>query len=122
MNEDDTTASTRDVVDERVEELKQVLDEGRAKRIALDERERINELKSDDVSGHTDDGRLPARPDDFDDVPPALRLKAAADGMSEFNRILKELAKSVWYITAILLGFFAVFVAYLVAKWGLTLV
>lgn len=100
MSEADTTASTREVADG----------------------ETIPDPENDDVSGHTADERLPARADDFDDVPPALRLAAAADGMSEFNRILKELAKSVWYVTAILLGFFSVFVAYLVAKWGLTLV
>lgn len=108
MSEDDTTTSTRDVAD--------------GENVVISDGETIHHPKDADVAGHTDDERLPARADDFDDVPPALRLAAAADGMSEFNRILKEIAKSVWYTTAILLGFFAVFVAYLVAKWGLTLV
>lgn len=100
MSEHDTTASTRDIADG----------------------DPIPEREKDGVAGDQDDDRLPARADDFVDVPPTVRLSAAADSMSEFNRILKEIAKSVWYVALILLGFFVVFVAYQVAKWGGTLV
>lgn len=64
---------------------------------------------------------LPARPEDYDGIPVGVRLAATADAMEEFNRVLWNIAKSVFIIVAMLLGISMVVIAYYAAEFLATL-
>lgn len=65
---------------------------------------------------------LPARREDYEALPTADRISAAADAMGEFNRALWQVAKAIFIIAAILFAMFAVFAMYLLVSYGLQVV
>lgn len=64
---------------------------------------------------------LPANTEDFGNVPVGVRLAATADAMEEFNRMLWNVAKSVFIIVAMLLGVSMVVLAYYAAHFLATI-
>lgn len=64
----------------------------------------------------TDDSNLPA---DTETWGPQQQLASTADSMVEFNRMLWEIAKSVFITASILLAVFLVIAAGLLVKFGI---
>lgn len=50
-------------------------------------------------------------------IPGVERVSGVADALEEFNRVLFEIAKSFWIITAMLLGIFLLLIAYNVVEY-----
>lgn len=67
------------------------------------------------------DADLPANTDDFDGAPISVKLATTADALEEFNRVLWNVAKSVFIIVAMLLGISMVALAYYAAEFLATL-
>lgn len=65
-------------------------------------------------------GELPANRNPIVEPTPTEHLDAAADGLSAFNRILWEIAKTFGIITLILMLVFSLFMAWQIAQWGMT--
>lgn len=61
------------------------------------------------------------RYDPRDVIPPAEAIGSAADAMEEFNRLLWQIARSVFIIVAMLLGVSFVVLAYYAAEFLATL-
>lgn len=71
------------------------------------------------VLAEMSDEQLPARSEDYDGIPAAVRIADTADAMEEVNRLLWQLAKSVFIIAAILFALFMVFAMYWLATAGM---
>ena len=72
---------------------------------------------SDKATDEKSDVELPANPERYD-IGPQVRLEAAGDTMEEFNRVLFQVAKAIWFTALILLAVFVVFMAYVLAQLG----
>lgn len=62
-----------------------------------------------------DDATLPDTPREH--IPTAERIDEAADGMEAFNRILWQLAKSMWILMLMLLGIVVMILAYYLVEF-----
>lgn len=69
----------------------------------------------------SNEDKLPQRYDPRNAFPTAEAIGATADAMEEFNRLLWQIAKSVFIIAAMLLAVSAVVVLYFLAEFLATL-
>lgn len=75
--------------------------------------------EQNDVSRGDPSDHLPAKESDFIEITPTERIEATADGLSAFNSVLWQIAKTFGIITLILFLIFLLFMAWQVAQWGM---